>query len=464
MCLILTHAATALAPDLSLAQFTRPQVLTRFIPMPPRHCLLSHLAVCCMVSSAVFMTGHAAYLNAQTAGSVPTRQITPGSGSHSPWDVLASIAHLVDGVDPHEANPFPGWTSNCTLWPKSTYCVGNNPKAPLVPVGDFNLNLPVYLPPISNPLNRTVIDSTVPQLGETILYNDSAKQQFGSCKFGQPARTHEQCQSVATVHSPAIIVRALWAEVSPSLPVVIFMEKEVDECQLVNWPASCPTIRREVNLKVRKSCNLEDYPWTQKSIDLGCFPHILVTHENVHSFPLAPAPVPRHYVILLAFHVMRILPSGNAGSSWQQMTFWWQAKPSDSGIGTGCSEAHSCSKLGQQWQHFRMWEAVLPEDWNKPIPPAYNPYIDTPLGDQKESSCAVCHAFAAYRSGVLGEAPTTGMRTDYTRSTLDQAVRDYQQTYCFIPSAEIWSLALGVASVAPPQPRGQSCKGAPPTP
>ena len=403
--------------------------------------------VVCGIALIVWSPGIMARSNVQARGTTLPQSQEPATAGSNPWKLFASFADAFDKADPSQADSISGWTPNCAIWPRSLYCVANGENILGPPISEFDFNLPFHFSLESSASNPA--PPPFPILGTTVLYNENAKNAFSKCKAGSPIQVGDPCQYATAIDRPVMLVRAMWAEVNSTSSAIVYIQKDFDQCNpSSNWTTACPNMRRSVNINAVQNCNMKDYPWKGKPIDLGCFPHILVTAKNMNLFQLRSGNAHSgDYMILLAFHIMQLSPSLKTPAEWKQSTFWWQARPSDSHLGSGCPYSDPCSRLGNPWRHFRVKSAVLPKNMGAPIPSAYNPFIEAPTGAQKKISCAICHAFAGSPTYVAGEASGTGLSTGISRSALDQKVQAYLKNYNVAPSANVWSLAFGVEAV-----------------
>jgi hypothetical protein len=382
----------------------------------------------------------------------------------SSWRSFASFADAFDRTDPSKTDSIVGWTPNCQIWPRSRYCGAGNELTLGPPTSEFDFQLAINIPMATQKINPP--PPPYPHLATTVLYDDNAKALFSKCKMSSSKKAPNPCESVQGVDRPVKLVRAMWQEVNAKSSAILYIQKDFDQCNpSTNWTTACANMRRSIDAEAGQQCNLEDYPWRAKPIDMGCFPHILVTSQNrdLFKFPSGSATVGDN-MILLAFHIMEFTPSKNAHRDWKESTFWWQARSGDSNLGLDCPNTGPCSRLKAPWRHFVMVTATLPKNMNDPILGAYNPYIEAPTGTQRNISCVVCHAFAGYPTQEAGLEQETGLSVGISRSILAQRLNTYLTTYNVTPTAEDWSLAFAIevqTSNALPGNRAKEAKSAP---
>ena len=381
----------------------------------------------------------------------------------NPWKSFASFADAFDRTDPSKVDSIVGWTPNCQIWPTSRYCGAGKEHTLGPPTSEFDFDLAINLS--MAPHETTSPAPPYPKLATTVLYDENAKALFSNCKMGSSIQTPNPCESVEGIDRPVKLVRAMWQEVNTKSSAIIYIQKDFDKCNpSTNWTTACVNMRRYIDVNASEKCNLEDYPWRAKPIDMGCFPHILITqqNQNLFKFPSARATLGDN-MILLAFHIMEFTPSQNVHEDWRESTFWWQARSADSNLGSDCPTG-LCSRLKAPWQHFVKVTATLPKNANAPIPGAYNPYIEAPTGPQRKISCVICHAFAGYPTKETGLEPGTGLSVGISRTILSQKLNTYLKDYDVTPTAESWSLAFGLEAQTSSSRPGDSPKEAKPDP
>jgi hypothetical protein len=373
---------------------------------------------------------------------------------YDPWTFFVDFSTRFNkGADAQ--HPLKGWTSNCEIWPVPGYCNLTGVASPSGP--DQSDQSGTQASTGQSNIDTASASLSAPRLASSILYDDNAHELFKGCIYTTQADPANPCQNISRIAKPISTARAMWAEVSSTLPAVIYDTRDIASCQKVDrWTYNCPAVRRRVNLDETLACNMSGYPWKgdNESINLNCFPHLKVTKENANFFQFeAGEAFADDYMILLAFHILQASPSEN-GAQWKEMTFWWQGKPPDPNTGTLCPSTDLCSKLLQPWPLFAMKTSILPSAAGSTIPPAANPYIETPLHetDEAKTNCQTCHAFAGYMDWTSAQLGGAGGSVGITVPTLNQRASAYFKNCATVPTAGLWTLAIGLENGAPKPP------------